>query len=199
MSAVPPGVPGGEHDDDADDPARVAFARLVEAARAAVDVPGVQVRESPAPRRVAPLSAGLSGTARARDASGSGRLVLLHDPAGVESWQGDTRAVVEVRAPVDTQTAADGLLAPVAWSWLVDAVASHVGEPVALAGAVTTETTTRFGAADPAAAAAAEPEVQVRGSWTCHLEQVPDSARAWADLLARLAGLPPPGVRLLRR
>ena len=48
--------------------------------------------------------------ARPRGELGTGRLVLLHDPAGHEAWQGTFRVVTYVRAELEPEMAADPLL-----------------------------------------------------------------------------------------
>ena len=45
------------------------------------------------------------------DELGTGRFVLLHDPAGHETWQGTFRVVTFVRATLEPELAADPLVA----------------------------------------------------------------------------------------
>ena len=99
---------------------------------------------------------------------GSGRLVLLHDPAGNAAWQGTFRCVTFARADVDPEMVTDPLLASVGWSWLIDALDSHGAEYVAPSGTVTSVSSESFGGmADEAPRA----EVEVRASWTPLLER----------------------------
>ncbi|CAM5609004.1 hypothetical protein SCALM49S_00322 [Streptomyces californicus] len=51
-----------------------------------------------------------------------GRLVLLHDPAGQDAWNGTFRLVTLVRAELEPEMAADPLLPEVCWSWLTGAL-----------------------------------------------------------------------------
>ena len=169
-----------------------AFRRAVEELRAAAWRPELRVAEIPAPQRIAPYAAAVSGDVviGPREA-GSGRLVLLHDPAGNAAWQGTFRCVAFARADVDPEMVRDPLLAQVGWSWLVDALDAHDAGYLAASGTVTSVLSESFGgmAEDPARA-----EVEVRASWTpqvtgggglsAHLE-------AWAELLCTTAGLPP--------
>jgi hypothetical protein len=55
----------------------------------------------------------------------TGKLILLHDPAGHEAWEGDTRLVCYVQAEVEDDLAGDPLLPQVTWGWLVDALDTH--------------------------------------------------------------------------
>ena len=94
---------------------------------------------------------------------GSGRLVLLHDPAGNAAWQGTFRCVTFARADVDPEMVTDPLLAQVGWSWLLDALAGHGAEYVAPSGTVTSVSSESFGGWPTRPPRA---EVEVRASWT---------------------------------
>lgn len=160
--------------------------------------PEVHIEEIPAPQRIAPFSAAITADVLVdSEEVGSGRLVLLHDPAGNEAWQGTFRCVSFVRAEVDPEMVTDPLLATVGWSWLIDALTSldaTYGEP---SGTVTSVSSQSFGgmADDPSRA-----EVEVRASWTPVLEAdgsgLEAHLRAWGELLCTTSGLPPlpPGV-----
>ena len=56
----------------------------------------------------------------------TGRLVLLHDPAGQDAWDGTLRLVTYVTAELEPELASDPLLPAVGWSWLTDALAARV-------------------------------------------------------------------------
>jgi Protein of unknown function (DUF3000) len=154
--------------------------------------PELVVSEIPAPQRIAPFSAAISADVMSNGAEiGSGRLVLLHDPAGNAAWQGTFRCVSFVRAEVDPEMVTDPLLARVGWSWLIDALAAHGADYVAPSGTVTSVSSESFGgmAEEPARA-----EVEVRASWTPQLTAGAGLAThlaAWAELLCTTAGLPP--------
>lgn len=149
------------------------------------------------PRRLAPFAYALGGTAALPpdpDEVASGRLIMLHDPAGQPGWQGTTRMVCYVTAELEPDLAADPLLAEVGWSWLTDALAGHAPDYTALAGTVTQTSSTRFGAlAGPPPSA----EVEIRASWTPTGDDPAAHLAAWCALLAATAGLPPPGVSVL--
>lgn len=188
-------------------PAR--FRAAVEQLRSVRLRPEVLLSEVPAPQRIAPYATALGADVRVEDHDlGTGRLVLLHDPDGNDSWHGTFRCVTFVRAEVDPEMVRDPLLSAVAWSWLTDAWASHGLQVVAPSGTVTVVLSEGFGgiAADGLGA-----QVEVRASWT-PAEGSPDSAvpdaeplepphvashlAAWGDLLGAATGLPPlpPGV-----
>jgi hypothetical protein len=163
--------------------------------------PELAVEHIPAPQRIAPHSAAITAdVVIAGDDVGSGRLVLLHDPAGNAAWQGTFRLVTFARAEVDPEMVTDPLLAQVGWSWLIDALTTHEADFCEPSGTVTSVSSVSFGgmAEDPARA-----EVEIRASWTPNLGQMGASGvgltrhlLAWGDLLCTTAGLPPlpPGV-----
>ncbi len=169
-----------------------AFRRAAEALTSAPWRPELVVEEIPAPQRIAPFSAAITADVVVNgDDVGSGRLVLLHDPAGNAAWQGTFRCVTFARADVDPEMVTDPLLARVGWSWLLDALDAHGAEFVAPSGTVTAVSSESFGgmADEPARA-----EVEVRASWTPVLEDgagLTEHLAAWAELLCTTAGLPP--------
>jgi hypothetical protein len=169
-----------------------AFRRAVKDLAAASWRPELLVEEIPAPQRIAPFSAAVTADVLVNgDEVGSGRLVLLHDPAGNASWQGTFRCVTFARADVDPEMVTDPLLASVGWSWLVDALEAHHADYVAPSGTVTSVASESFGGMSDEPPRA---EVEVRASWTPQLSDgVGLSAHlgAWAELLCTTAGLPP--------
>ena len=175
-----------------------AFGAAVEQLTRAVLRPEVVVDTMPAPQRIAPHAHALSGDVVVDgDELGTGRFILLHDPAGNDAWGGTFRCVTFARADVEPEMAADPALPSVGWSWLVDALASHGGEHPAASGSVTVVTTEGFG---EMASDGADAQVEVRASWTPGSD-LGAHAGAWTDLLCALAGLPPlsPGVVPLQR
>jgi hypothetical protein len=173
-------------------PAPAAFRRALNELLAATWRPELVVTEMPAPQRIAPFSAAISADVLVGDEEvGSGRLVLLHDPAGNAAWQGTFRCVTFARADVDPEMVTDPLLASVGWSWLLDALAGHDAEYLAPSGTVTSVASESFGSMSDEPARA---EVEVRASWTPQLiEGTGLSAHlgAWGELLCTTAGLPP--------
>jgi hypothetical protein len=159
--------------------------------------PELVVAEMPAPQRIAPFAVAVSADVLvAGEEVGSGRLVLLHDPAGNDAWDGTFRCVTFAKADVDPEMVTDPLLAQVGWSWLMDALTEHGAEYRAPSGTVTSVASESFGGM-----AEEEPraEVEVRASWTPLLRDgvgLAPHLAAWAELLCTTAGLPPlpPGV-----
>jgi hypothetical protein len=170
-----------------------AFTAAVEQVGRAVLRPEVAVDTMPAPQRIAPFAHAVSGdVSLGGEEVGTGRFIVLHDPAGNDAWGGTFRCVTFARADVEAEMAADPSLPTVGWSWLTDALDSHGGEFTAPSGSVTVVHTEGFG---EMAADGADAQVEVRASWTPTSDMGPHVA-AWADLLCALAGLPPlaPGV-----
>lgn len=142
----------------------------------------------PAPRRLAPHAVAIAATAY-RDGlqAGTGRLVLLHNPAGADGWTGTFRLVAQVHADVEEEMAADPLLGEVGWSWLTDALDLHAPGYSAPSGTVTRVITEGYGAkaAEPPATA-----FELRASWCPADGEIDGSVAAWCDLLVAAAGLP---------
>jgi len=158
----------------------------------------LQVEEIPAPQRIAPFSAAITAdVVVAGEEVGTGRLILLHDPAGNPAWEGTFRCVTFARAEVDPEMVTDPLLPSVGWSWLTESLAAHGAEHLVPSGTVTSVSSESFGQMSDEPARA---EVEIRASWTPQL--APDGTglgrhlEAWSDLLCTVAGLPPlpPGV-----
>ncbi|GGM27150.1 MULTISPECIES: DUF3000 domain-containing protein [Micromonospora] len=171
------------------------FARAVAGLRSATPRAEIVLEEVGAPQRLAPYAFALSATVfRDGDEVGTGRLILLHDPAGHEAWQGSLRLVTYVTADLEAELAADPLLPGVGWTWLTDALDAQDARHRALGGTVTQTMSTRFGelAGPPAGG-----DIEIRASWTPLGEDLLPHLMAWCTLLASTAGLPPPGVTAL--
>ena len=154
--------------------------------------PELKVEEIPAPAKIAPFAVAISAEVEMNDEElGSGRLVLLHDPAGSASWDGDFRCVTYARADVDPEMVTDPLLTEVGWSWLIDALDRNQAEYGSPSGTVTAVSSRSFGGiADDLPRA----EVELRASWTPVVNSAADVVRnlqAWSELLCLTAGLPP--------
>jgi hypothetical protein len=158
--------------------------------------PEVLCEEMPAPQRIAPFASALSADVTVDgDEVGTGRIVLLHDPAGNEAWEGTFRCVAYARAEIDPEMANDPVLAEVGWSWLVEALASHGAAYLAPSGTVTKVSSESFGSMSEDEPSA---QLEVRASWTPvgnpDVDGVLDLAphvEAWGELLCAAAGLPP--------
>ena len=168
------------------------FARAVAGLRVAAPRPEILLEEISAPQRLAPYSFALSATVlRAGDEVASGRLILLHDPAGHDAWNGDLRLVTLVTAELESDMAGDPMLPAVAWTWLTDGLEQHAAAYTAIGGTITQTTSTRFGELSGPAPTA---DLEIRASWTPTSDDLPAHLRGWCAMLASTAGLPPPGV-----
>ena len=163
--------------------------------------PEILCEEMPAPQRIAPYASALSADVTVDDLDvGSGRLILLHDPAGNDAWDGTFRCVAYARAEIDGDLSTDQMLAAVGWSWLTEALDAHGAAYTAISGTVTVVSTESFGSmADEDGTA----QIEVRASWTPL--RVADGSRttgeppldlaphveAWGELMCTAVGLPP--------
>lgn len=157
---------------------------------------GAELTGAEPPGPLAPVGPALLAGDAGQGPAASGRLILLHDPAGQEAWEGTLRLVTFVTAELDEEMAGDPLLAAVGWSWLIDALSGHGARYTAAGGTVTQTTSTRFGdLAGPQRSA----DVELRASWTAIEDDLCPHLLAWCELLCSTAGLPPPGVSALLR
>ena len=171
------------------------FSRAVEVINSVVPRSEIALEDAPPPLKLAPFAHAIGGTvSRNGDEVATGRLILLHDPAGHEAWEGTLRLVTYVTAELEAEIASDPLLSQVGWTWLVDALDHNGATHRAIGGTVTLTTSTRFGdlAGPPTVA-----DLEIRASWTPADDTLDAHVRAWCDLLASTAGLPPPGVTAL--
>ncbi len=163
---------------------RDAVARM----RAARLRPEVLCEEMPAPQRIAPFAAALSADVTVDgDDVGTGRIVLLHDPAGNDTWAGTFRCVAYARAELSADIAADPMLAEVAWTWLMEALDAHGAEFTAPSGTVTKVTSESFGGMSDEGGSA---QLEIRASWT-PLGDVGAHVEAWGELMCTAVGLEP--------
>lgn len=179
------------------------FTRAVDGLRSATPRAEIRLEEVGAPQRLAPYTFALAAAVlRDDDEVATGRLILLHDPAGHEAWAGTLRLVTYVTAALEVELAADPLLPTVAWTWLTDALSVQGAAYRAIGGTVTQTLSTRFGelagpAATDDAGAPTTGDVEIRASWTPRDDGLRAHLLAWCTLLASTAGLPPPGVTAL--
>ena len=174
------------------------FTAAVSSMRAARLRPEMFCEEMPAPQRIAPHASALSAdvTVDGTDVA-TGRIILLHDPAGNDAWEGTFRCVAYCRAEIDHELATDPLLTGVGWAWLTEALQAHGARYAAPSGTVTRVATESFGgmADEPGTA-----QLEVRASWTPLPADgagpgdpldVASHVEAWAELLCTAAGLEP--------
>jgi hypothetical protein len=165
-----------------------AFRVAVEEMHSARLRPEIFCEEMPAPQRIAPYASALSADVTIEgDDVGTGRLVLLHDPAGNEAWAGTFRCVAYARAEIDPEMANDPLLAEVGWSWLTEALDAHGAGYTAPPGTVTKVSSESFGSMSDEEPSA---QLEIRASWT-PTSDVKAHVEAWGELLCTAAGLPP--------
>src|ERR1700728_4735677 len=168
----------------------------------------------PAPKRLAPYATAIAAAVRRDDADVAwGRLVLLYDPDGHQGWEGGFRLVAYIRAEVEPEIAADPLLGEVGWSWLSEALDTHVPGYAVPSGTITRVITEGFGAKRDELPLTG---FELRASWSpagpggpwgsagpgpgaSDLDTLDLSAHiaAWCDCLSAAAGLEPPGTRAL--
>ncbi|MEU5614168.1 DUF3000 domain-containing protein [Streptomyces sparsogenes] len=224
------GADGADGPDGADladgDGTPPAFRHAVAGLCAVRPRPEVELSPTPPPRRLAPFSYALEAVVAADTVEdedqdeelAEGRLILLHDPAGHESWRGTFRLVTLVHADLEPEMAADPLLPEVCWSWLTGALEARGVSYRRPSGTVTRASSHYFGGIGER-----EPStrIEIRASWTpgeppgaapgraerlrpergagpaAEAAGVPDTAAhlaAWCDLLCQIAGLPPAGA-----
>lgn len=150
----------------------------------------VFVSEMPAPKRVAPLSLAYEADVLAfGEAVGTGRLIILYNPSGNDSWEGDIRIVTYSTAKVDMEMVTDPMLSEVGWSWLTESLESHQVGYHCESGTVTTMSSRSFGSLHGVDDKA---EIEIRASWTPQLvepKQIQDHLAAWQDLLCLTASV----------
>jgi Protein of unknown function (DUF3000) len=176
----------------------------------------LQFEDVPAPKRLAPYATAIAATVQQDDADVAwGRLVLLYDPDGQQGWEGSFRLVAYIRAEVEPEIAADPLLGEVGWSWLSEALDTHVPGYAVPSGTITRVITEGFGAKRDELPLTG---FELRASWspaghggpwgsagpgpgTGDVDTLDLSAHiaAWCDCLSAAAGLEPPGTRALRQ
>ncbi|MDX6324646.1 MAG: hypothetical protein QOK15_1000 [Nocardioidaceae bacterium] len=164
------------------------FREAVAQMRAARLRPEVLCEQMPAPQRIAPYATALSADVTVDgDDIGTGRIVLLHDPAGNDTWNGTFRCVAYARAEVTPELAADPFLAEVAWTWLVEALEAHGATYTSPSGTVTKVASESFGGMAEDGGTA---QLEIRASWTPEGDVGPH-VEAWGELLCTAVGLEP--------
>lgn len=159
--------------------------------------PEVEWREIPAPSRMAPSTwAATAEIVMGEDELASGRLVILHDPAGQESWDGTWRMVVLVQAQLEPEFAVESMLGDVAWSWVTESLELHDASARELGCTATRVVSQSYGAL---AERPSTVDVEMRISWTPEDDEELDLAphfAAWTAMLAAAGGLPPAPARV---
>ena len=125
------------------------------------------------------------------DGDAFGRLILLHDPAADEAWDGQMRMVAYIQADVDHVMAEDQLMPEVAWDWLKEALETNGAGFTNLGGTVTATSSMRFGEIGGPPRAY---QLELRASWTATGLDLDHHVEAFAEVLAHAAGLPEEGT-----
>lgn len=178
-----------------------AFEAALAAIRRAKLRPELTLSEIPSPSQVAPYSYALSADVNpaSHDVDselGTGRFILLFDPASPEAWGGQFRVVCFAQAPLETEIGLDPFLADVAWSWLVDALDTRGARYHLPSGTATKILSTGYGELANQGDGA---QLELRASWSPLDNDLGAHVEGWGELLCMLAGLPPAvkGVSLL--
>ncbi|MDT0277979.1 DUF3000 domain-containing protein [Blastococcus goldschmidtiae] len=190
---------GNRGKDGHGDEVPVAFRAALEALARVRARPEIVLESIPAPQRLAPYAHAVGASVSERDGDedveiASARFIVLHDPAGHETWQGTTRCVGYLSAETDEELVDDTMFSEVAWSWLTDALTESGAVHTTVGGTVTRTASTRFG---ELAGPEHSVDVEMRASWTAGDTALDQHLQAWLQVLANAAGLPPPGVHLL--
>lgn len=172
-----------------------AFEQAIQQVKHTPIRPEFRIDEVPAPQRLAPSAIAITAERiDLDDDTAYGRFVLLHDPDGVDEWEGCFRAVVFVRAAVESELLSDPLMQEVAWSWLIEALTSAGADAVQVGGTVTVTSGVSFGSMSERPS---DGFVEIRASWTpvgadsASEADMTAHVTAWIDLLAHATGLAP--------
>ncbi len=175
----------------------LSFDEMIELLRTFTPRNEITLEEVPAPQKLATysfaftadISNGLTGDAE--DEVASGRFVLLHEPGGQDTWEGDFRCVTFMRADVDSQMQEDPLLPEVGWNWLLDSLQATGARLNAPSGTVTRVSSASFGKLSPRND---DSEIEIRASWSPvikSVEEIFSHVEGWCNLMTEVAGLPP--------
>ena len=171
-----------------------AFEAAVLRIRTVTCRPEFELEEAPAPSRLAPFALAITADSTGEEDLASGRFVLLHDPDGVDEWEGTFRAVVFVRASLEADLIDDPLLHEVGWSWLTESLLSSECEYLQLGGTITRNAGRSFGTMSDRPT---DGYLEMRASWTPTTidgdisKYMDRHTRAWLRLLDHAAGLQP--------
>ena len=171
------------------------FERLLNQLREFTPRSEIALEEVPAPQKLATYAFAFSADVSngklgdEEDELASGRFVLLHEPGGQETWEGEFRCVSFVRADVDTAMQEDPLLPEFGWGWFLSALAAADCTIAAPSGTVTRVSSASFGKLSPRHD---ESEIEIRASWTPVVSDPSELIKhisGWCTLIAEVAGL----------
>lgn len=158
----------------------------------------LEVKEIPAPNRIAPWSAAVSikswATANDDRPLGSSTLVVLCDPHQRDAWGGTLRLIGHARIQIDPDQSTDPLLSEVVWQTLADCLDSAGASFHRMVGTVTRELSETFGGLDLRGSAL---NVDLRCSWSPATPYIGEHLEGWSDALRQNAGIAPSKVTLI--
>jgi hypothetical protein len=173
------------------------FNRMIEFVRTFTPRSEIILEEVPAPQKLATYSFAFSADVSngllgdAEDEVASGRFVLLHEPGGQDTWDGEYRCVTFVRADVDSIMQEDPMLPENGWNWFLEALDTAGCELTAPSGTVTRVASSSFGKLSPRSD---EAEIEIRASWTpiiSSANEIMKHITGWCNLISEIAALPP--------
>ena len=174
-----------------------AFERLIDQLRTFTPRAEVSLIEVPAPQKLATFAFAFSADvsngllADEENEIANGRFVLLHEPGGQATWDGEFRCVTFVSADLDPVMHEDPLLPEVGWSWFLESLERNQCVFNAPSGTVTRVSSASFGKLSPRKD---EAEVEIRASWTPIITEPLELIKhieSWCNLISEVAGLPP--------
>ena len=167
----------------------------------------ITLDEIPAPQKLASfsyalsadVSNGLIGDAEAELANG--RFVILHEPGGQDTWDGEFRCVTFMSADQENTEAEAPSLPEHGWKSLLKALEENGCQYAAPSGTVTRAISHSFGKLSTASDGG---EIEIRASWSpivSNPEDLVGHLEAWCNLLAEISYLQPipEGVASFRR
>ena len=167
----------------------------------------ITLDEIPAPQKLAKFSYALSADVSngligddERELA-NGRFVILHEPGGQETWEGEFRCVTFMNADLETTEAEDPNLPEHGWNWLLKALDENGCHFAAPSGTVTRSISHSFGKLSTSSDGG---EIEIRASWTAIIispEDLVSHLEAWCNLLAEISYLQPipEGVATFKR
>ena len=178
-----------------------AFNRLLDVLRTATPRDEIILEEVPAPQKLATFSFAFTAdvtnglVGNAQDDIATGIFVLLHEPGGQDTWDGEFRCVTFVSADVDAAMQEDPLLPEVGWNWLLASLEKSGCVYNSPSGTVTRVSSASFGKLSPRNN---ESEIEIRASWTPVISSGADIGQtllshvmSWCNLIAEISFLPP--------
>jgi len=174
-----------------------SFDEMIELLRNFTPRAEIILEEVPAPQKLATYSFAFTADisnglqADSEDEVASGRFVILHEPGGQETWDGDFRCVSFMRADVDSAMQEDPLLPEVGWNWLLDSLNATGAQFNSPSGTVTRVSSASFGKLSPRND---DSEIEIRASWSPLITEPAEifpHVQAWCNLMTEVAGLPP--------